>query len=110
MSEFAKRIGFAAVAIPLVVWAVWAGGAALAVMIALTTTLRTHPARSGPLPWLAVGIAMAAIPWLSTKYAPMSAVLCLVVLNRLRGTATPLVSDSCTSPAITADSAGAPPL
>ena len=30
MSEFAKRIGFAAVAIPLVVWAVWAGGAALA--------------------------------------------------------------------------------
>ena len=65
-------------------------GAALAVMIALTTTLRTHPARSGPLPWLAVGIAMAAIPWLSTKYAPMSAMLCLVVLNRLRGTATPL--------------------
>lgn len=39
MSEFAKRIGFAAVAIPLVVWAVWAGGAALAGMLALAAAL-----------------------------------------------------------------------
>ena len=39
MSEFAKRIGFAAVAIPLVVWAVWAGGAALAVMLAAASAI-----------------------------------------------------------------------
>ena len=37
--EFAKRIGFAAVAIPLVVWAVWAGGAALAVMLAAASAI-----------------------------------------------------------------------
>jgi len=57
--------------------------AALAVMFALTTTLRTDPTRSGLLPWIAVGITIALLPWLSTKYAPMSAALLLVVIFRL---------------------------
>lgn len=57
-------------------------GAALAVMFAWTTTLRTNPDRSSLLPWIAVGIAIASLPWLSTKYAPMSAALLLVVAFR----------------------------
>lgn len=57
-------------------------GAALAVMVALTTTLRTSTERSSPLPWIAVGLAIASLPWLSTKYAPMSAALLLVVAFR----------------------------
>lgn len=59
-------------------------GAALAVMFAFTTTLRTDTARSGLLPWIAVGLAIASLPWLSTKYAPMSAALLLVVIFRFR--------------------------
>jgi hypothetical protein len=58
--------------------------AALAVMFALTATLRINTARSGLLPWLAVGAAIASLPWLSTKYAPMSAALLLVVIFRFR--------------------------
>ena len=57
--------------------------AAFAVMLAYGTTLRTNSERSGPLPWIAVGLAIASLPWLSTKYAPMSAALLLVVLLRL---------------------------
>jgi hypothetical protein len=59
--------------------------AALAVMIALVTTVRTSPAQPGAWPWLAVGAACASLPWLSTKYAPMSAALVLVALARLMG-------------------------
>ncbi len=58
--------------------------AGLAVMFALSTTLKTNTERSGLLPWLAVGIAIATLPWLSTKYAPMSAALLLVVIFRFR--------------------------
>jgi hypothetical protein len=57
---------------------------ALAVMIALTTTMRVDRDRSGLLPWIAVGVAIAVLPWLSTKYAPMSAALLLVVVYRFR--------------------------
>ena len=57
--------------------------AALAVMFAFYTTLKTNTERSGPLPWIAVGLAIASLPWLSTKYAPMSAALLLVVIFRL---------------------------
>lgn len=57
-----------------------AGG--LAVMFALTTTLRRNRERPGLLPWIAVGLAIASLPWLSTKYAPMSAALLLVVVLR----------------------------
>lgn len=57
--------------------------AAIAVMVAFTTTIKTNAARSGLAPWLAVGVCIAALPWLSTKYAPMSAALFLVVMFRL---------------------------
>jgi hypothetical protein len=63
--------------------------AALAVMIALVTTMRTPPAHPGVLRWLAVGIACGSLPWLSTKYAPMSAALVLVALARQTGTTGP---------------------
>jgi hypothetical protein len=33
--------------------------------------------------WLLVGIACSALPWLSTKYAPMSAALVLIALGRI---------------------------
>ena len=59
-------------------------GAALAVLFALTTTLRMNTERSGLGPWIAVGLAIASLPWLSTKYAPMSAALLLVVILRFR--------------------------
>ena len=73
--------------------------AALAVMIALVLAVKTEPSRPGLHPatqsprgggpglgrWLAIGIACASLPWLSTKYSPMSAVLLLVVLARLKG-------------------------
>jgi len=59
--------------------------AALAVMIALVTTVRTAPFSPGVARWLAVGIACGCLPWLSTKYAPMSAALLLVALARLMG-------------------------
>lgn len=58
--------------------------AGLAVMFAFTTTLKTNVERSTLLPWIAIGIAIASLPWLSTKYAPMSAALFLVVIFRLR--------------------------
>lgn len=57
--------------------------AALAVMIAVVLAVRTDPTRSGGGTWLAIGLACASLPWLSTKYAPMSAVMALVVFGRL---------------------------
>lgn len=63
--------------------------AALAVMIALVTTVRTSLTKAGIARWLAVGVACAALPWLSTKYAPMSAALVLVALGRLMGKSGP---------------------
>jgi hypothetical protein len=58
--------------------------AGLAVMFALWKSTTTNTERSGLLPWLAVGVAVATLPWLSTKYAPMSAALLLVVILRFR--------------------------
>jgi hypothetical protein len=56
--------------------------AALAVMIAFTATLPSGHTAPSPARWLAAGVAIAALPWLSTKYAPMSAALLLVLLAR----------------------------
>ena len=58
--------------------------AALAVMIALVTAVRTNPAHPGIARWLGVGLACACLPWLSTKYAPMSVALVLVAAMRLK--------------------------
>jgi len=55
--------------------------AALAVVLAFT--LATGRLGASTLPsWLAVGVCAAALPWLSTKYAPMSAALVAVALAR----------------------------
>ncbi|MGQ0737308.1 MAG: hypothetical protein ACT4QD_27140 [Acidobacteriota bacterium] len=56
--------------------------AGLAAVIALTWAAAT-PASAKAARWLPVGLASAALPWLSTKYAPMSAVLVLVACARL---------------------------
>ncbi len=53
--------------------------AALAVMTALAVS--DGPTR--PRGWLLGGVAIAALPWLSTKYAPMAATLALVAAWRL---------------------------
>ncbi len=55
--------------------------AALAVAVAfhlIATSTASQPGR-----WLGVGVAAAALPWLSTKYAPMSAALVAIALARL---------------------------
>jgi hypothetical protein len=55
--------------------------AALAVAIAFTliaVSTSPHAWR-----WLTIGIACAALPWLSTKYAPMSAALVVIAIGRL---------------------------
>ena len=57
--------------------------AALAVIFAFVWTLPNEQQRPGFGRWLAAGLAIASLPWLSTKYAPMSAVLLLIVLLRL---------------------------
>lgn len=56
--------------------------AGLAVLVAFTWTLPDQR-RQGIGRWLAAAAAIAALPWLSTKYAPMSAALLLVILSRL---------------------------
>ncbi len=55
--------------------------AGLAVMVVFVLTLRDRPSLG---PWIVAGAAIAALPWLSTKYAPMSAALLLIVIYRLR--------------------------
>jgi len=57
--------------------------AALAVMIAFVITTRTSVEHSSLGRWIGAGLAIASLPWLSTKYAPMSAALLLVVMFRL---------------------------
>jgi hypothetical protein len=57
--------------------------AGLAVIFAFVWTLPREQQRPGLGRWIAAGIAIAVAPWLSTKYAPMSAALLLVVLARL---------------------------
>jgi hypothetical protein len=57
--------------------------AALAVMIAFVLAVSTVREQPGLVRYLAIGLACAALPWLSTKYAPMSAALMLVAYGRL---------------------------
>jgi hypothetical protein len=54
--------------------------AALAVAVAFT--LATVAVSPSPLRWVGIGLACAALPWLSTKYAPMSAALVAVAMAR----------------------------
>ena len=58
--------------------------AALAVIFTFVWTLPRESQRPGMGRWIAAGLAIASLPWLSTKYAPMSAALLLVAIYRLR--------------------------
>jgi hypothetical protein len=66
--------------------------AGLAVMIAFAGTLPRPRADGTPgrtdvrsyTHWVAAAVAIAILPWLSTKYAPMSAALLLVLVYRAR--------------------------
>ena len=57
--------------------------AALAVVVALSLTHGGAGPREAVTRWLGVGLACAALPWLSTKYAPMSAALLVVAAARI---------------------------
>lgn len=57
--------------------------AGLAVIFAFVWTVPREHQRPGIARWIAAGVAIATLPWLSTKYAPMSAALLLIVLLRL---------------------------
>lgn len=54
--------------------------AACCVMLALATA---HRSPQSLLAWTGRGCAVAALPWLSTKYAPMAAALVLVLAGRI---------------------------
>jgi hypothetical protein len=57
--------------------------AALAVMIAFVIAVRTSANHSSMAQWIAAAVCIASLPWLSTKYAPMSSALLVVVIFRL---------------------------
>jgi hypothetical protein len=57
--------------------------AALAVVVAFTRSVDEERWPRGTGRWLAVGLSCATLPWLSTKYAPMSAALVLIALGRI---------------------------
>ena len=59
-------------------------GAALCVIFAFVWTLPRADVRPGLARWIVAGAVIAALPWLSTKYAPMSAALLLVAIFRIR--------------------------
>ena len=68
--------------------------AGLAVMLALT---RAQKRGQSPFSgWLVAGIACSVLPWLSTKYAPMSAALMAVALLRLEKNPAALIRNSST--------------
>ena len=54
--------------------------AALAVVVAFQVITRES---SRWRPWMLVGLACSALPWLSTKYAPMSAALVAMAVGRI---------------------------
>jgi hypothetical protein len=60
--------------------------AGLAVIFAFVWTLPDERQRPGFARWVAAGLAIASLPWLSTKYAPMSAALLVIVLLRVSKT------------------------
>ena len=57
--------------------------AALAAVIALTVTFGGAGPREALTQWLIVSLACSALPWLSTKYAPMSASLIAIAALRI---------------------------
>ncbi len=57
--------------------------ACLAVAAAFSMSALRGSLRRPSWHWLLVGVAIAALPWLSAKYAPMSAALAVVALGRV---------------------------
>jgi hypothetical protein len=64
----------------------------LVVIVALSLAQGAAGAATASTRWLAIGLACGALPWLSTKYAPMSAAVMGVAWFRLSGS--PLASGS----------------
>ncbi|MEO8678652.1 MAG: hypothetical protein ABI665_06385 [Vicinamibacterales bacterium] len=60
---------------------------ALAVMIGFVLATSPGANRAGLARWVSIGFACAVLPWLSTKYAPMSAALLAVAAWRARDSA-----------------------
>lgn len=58
--------------------------AALAVMVALALIWRADLAVASPFRLIGIGLACGTLPWLSTKYGPMSAVVIAIAIARLR--------------------------
>ena len=57
--------------------------AALSVIVAFTRVVSDEAWPRGQARWWVVGLACATLPWLSTKYAPMSATLVVIALARI---------------------------
>jgi hypothetical protein len=72
--------------------------AAVAVAIAFSRALDPQAWPRRPWRWLLVGLACAGLPWLSTKYAPMSSALVLIALARLDPRRTPLAAAAVVVP------------
>ncbi len=72
--------------------------AALAVIVAFTRAVQPDAWPRGPARWLLVGLACATLPWLSTKYAPMSAALVLIALVRAGPLRAPLAGAAIVLP------------
>lgn len=54
-----------------------------AALMVICAWLVMHTREAGVLRWIGAGTALATLPWLSTKYAPMAVVLALVGLARV---------------------------
>jgi phosphatidate cytidylyltransferase len=94
LSELAKRTAFAVVAVPLVIWLIWLGGAPLAVLIAVASAIAAHEfyklaIAAGSPPLMVHGLVLsAAIPLfmyarLLGLWVPDVGVLMLIVLELL---------------------------
>ncbi len=57
--------------------------AGFAAVVAFTLSVSTTAAPARLTRWLIIGLSLASLPWLSTKYAPMSAALVAIALLRI---------------------------
>lgn len=94
MSEFAKRIAFSAVAIPVVIGVIWTGGLALALLLAVAAALAAYEfytlaIGTGSVPLWGHGVVLSAMIPLAVHarflgyWAPPVSVVMLVVLELL---------------------------
>jgi hypothetical protein len=57
--------------------------AGFAAVVAFTLAVSANAAQPGFARWFIIGFCVASLPWLSTKYAPMSAALVTIALLRI---------------------------